>query len=444
MGSVEDQAGAVVSQKEEGHNEPSAGMGQSCGRAVATFDGSSSPATGTPPMISFQRSIWLSGALLLGCADAPVDATGAGASGSGTTSAGPLGRVCNLPESAELHVVDIEASSSLSEELFFVLMSDQTALVFGDSLPPVDYGATAEEGDEPCLTQILEAGWTVGRSYEQSVTLIDYIPEQYGLTKSPATVDVPAPVAAVAYGTDVVAIDEQGGAWLLRKRFPEAGVQATGTFERLELPGRAIQADGDSGWCITLDTGRVWCMNRSLGPPRFGKDIGVGVPTELDVQGARSMVLSGFNSCWLDLEGATHCAGRSDFLILGYPGEMFPDFVREEYDVVPGLPPFERLWIKIGGACGVTEAGDLWCWGDNFWGQIDPDSDETALYPTLAGSFPGLKDVALSTDSICVLRADNIVVCRGLSQKSVPGACWGIDGWYRMPFAGPINCGEGI
>lgn len=356
------------------------------------------------------------------------------------------GRTCDLPSNEKLTVVDIEGEDGDSESIFAV-RSDSSVVWFGESFPPTAYGPTAEANDQPCITQILTNGWTIGRSYEHSITMLDVIPEQYGLSSTPATLDIPdGSVSRVAFGLDVLALDSRGEAWVLWKRLPEAGIVASGTFERLNLPEKAVFADGASGWCVTLESGRVWCLNRSNNWPRFGQDIGLGKLRELSVKGARTMVLSIGNSCWLDLGGVTRCAGYSGGGILGYDENLFPNFVRDQYDVVPGLPPLDRLWIRLGGACGTTSSDELWCWGSNFWGQLDSEDERIAISPVHVGTFPGLKDVAMTRKSTCLLLADATVVCRGLAVlfDHVPGTCLRDDGWYEVPLAGPANCEEGL
>ena len=388
---------------------------------------------------SFPRSAWLSSfCLVAACGTEP-------SSDADTSTSGPkpTGRVCNQPMPVELQVVDIAAAG---DEVFYVLLSDQSAFYWGAGYPPQDYAPLAEPGDQPCLHEFAtNATRTIGRSYEGSLTVVHEFPSQLSLPDVPVTLELPdgRKVTQIAYSGDIVAVDELGEVWVLWRNYPAIGRESTGQFEKLELPAEAVFADGENGWCVTLESGDAWCLNRAPDFPRFGKDIGLGVPESLDLTDVRSMVMSLYNVCYLDSAGSTWCAGSSGFYALGYEPTMFEDYLRDEFDIVPGLPPFERLWARDFGTCGVTGEGDLWCWGSNGWEQFKSSSGadkENAIYPTHVGTFPGLKTVAMAPDTTCVLNGDNIVLCRGLSVDLVSGYCHTPDKWFVMPFAGIDAC----
>ena len=44
--------------------------------------------------------------------------------------------------------------------------------------------------------------------------------------------------------------------------------------------------------------------------------------------------------------------------------------------LVAGLPALVSITSKFGHTCGLTAAGEAWCWGDNVFGQLGDGSAE--------------------------------------------------------------------
>jgi alpha-tubulin suppressor-like RCC1 family protein len=65
-------------------------------------------------------------------------------------------------------------------------------------------------------------------------------------------------------------------------------------------------------------------------------------------------------TCGLDAGGTTYCWGSNDFVQLGTGDGAPPDTVPTQ---VPGAPSFKQLSGHDRGFCGLTNGGEIYCWG---------------------------------------------------------------------------------
>jgi hypothetical protein len=346
----------------------------------------------------------------------------------------PEGRRCPLPKENPV-IVDISGEDI---GFLFALSSDGTPWFWGSGYPTQRY-VRGDEKDEPCLTAIDANIDRAGLSYFNEIVLLDYNQLAFTFNDVPHFMKLPggAKPIAIQADRDYIALDDQGGVWALLQRLPYGDVPATGDFARVELPAPAAAIEADVGYCVRLVNGEVWCVDRLPDEDsRFGLGIGVELPTltKLPIEGAKDFFLGFANSCWLDQAGALRCAGKS------FPDPTFTEWIQPTYQLVPDVPPFKNLWLRQqGGGCALAEDDDLWCWGLDTFDLAPPDK---AVPPTPVGNFPGLKDVAMTYGTTCVLRADNEVVCQG--STAVDNSCDVPDanGWYTIVFGG---CGgEGL
>lgn len=116
-------------------------------------------------------------------------------------------------------------------------------------------------------------------------------------------------------------------------------------------------------------------------------------------------------------------------------------------------PGTRALAVSSGGGCRIDDSGQLWCWGENDWGQVRPGAP-TWVEPREV-PYDGLSDlvsVADSTTHRCVLHRDGGVSCWGsnlagqvgLAPSSVPittpTRVAGIAQADRLVVAGGTSC----
>lgn len=115
------------------------------------------------------------------------------------------------------------------------------------------------------------------------------------------------------------------------------------------------------------------------GPGDGGEDGGDGG----DVTWSAVAAGPGF-TCGLDRSGRARCWGADS---LGTLGDGSVGGVRSHPLPVAGTLRFTELVAGAGHACGLTEAGEAWCWGDNRFGQLGV-SGGSALCRHADGTFP--------------------------------------------------------
>lgn len=97
---------------------------------------------------------------------------------------------------------------------------------------------------------------------------------------------------------------------------------------------------------------------------------------------------------------------------------------------VPTVPPLVSLSTQLNHTCGLTSAGEAWCWGDNTSGQLGDGTDQPRGGPVrVAGS---VKFRAISAGAIftCGLALDGIAYC------------WGDGSMAQLGQAAPDRCGQ--
>lgn len=178
--------------------------------------------------------------------------------------------------------------------------------------------------------------------------------------------------------------------------------------------------------CGLSSAGDVYCWGASM----FALDAGPLASPTL-VHGGGNFVelrLFGEHSC-ARTSTNTFCWGQNSLGQLG-DGTMTS---RVNPAPVLGAPEFVRLAGPYGPAsCGLTAAGQLWCWG-TF--RLPDGNRVNPLVPTPVTGVPELRDIAMSYDSACVLTLDGRVLCWGSNSNGQLGDGTTID----RPSVGPVS-----
>lgn len=131
----------------------------------------------------------------------------------------------------------------------------------------------------------------------------------------------------------------------------------------------------------------------------------------------KQIVAAGRTTCALDLSGSAYCWGYNGEGQIGYGGG---DWDRPYPTAVAGGYQFERLDAGSEHVCGLTPAGDLYCWGQGGNGQIGDDTWSDRWEPSLVSG--GYSWVQLSAGGYHTCAVTN----------TGAGYCWGNDDQWQL------------
>jgi alpha-tubulin suppressor-like RCC1 family protein len=116
-------------------------------------------------------------------------------------------------------------------------------------------------------------------------------------------------------------------------------------------------------------------------------------------------------SCILTAAGGVKCWGHNDYGDLGYGGNSPQS---RPVDVVGLTSGVKSISVGIVGACALTEAGGLKCWGDNGDGQLGDGTKIHRNAPVdVVGLDSGVAAVAVGESHTCALMTGGTVKCWG-------------------------------
>jgi alpha-tubulin suppressor-like RCC1 family protein len=154
---------------------------------------------------------------------------------------------------------------------------------------------------------------------------------------------------------------------------------------RIKMPVRVptdVKLETIDGTCMTASDGSVRCLNEVTTPdplPGLGvKDMRVEL---VAVAGSRTFrVVSGGirHSCGIDGSGQARCWGLDDGGSLGKGESKTAAADRNLASTVVGGLKFQSISAGFTSTCGVTTAGDVYCWG--VLGALPPDDGESKSY----------------------------------------------------------------
>ncbi|MCU0622512.1 MAG: hypothetical protein MUF53_01465, partial [Gemmatimonadaceae bacterium] len=156
---------------------------------------------------------------------------------------------------------------------------------------------------------------------------------------------------------------------------------------------------------FTLDL-RVWAavpdVNLGFAPSQAWTDVSVGNGVACGVRG-----------------GHVFCWGNRG---LGINGDRSWQYVPSPRRV-SGAPPFTRLAAGTAHACGMSSAGDVWCWGLNTSAQSGTGSLRSLSGPARAQLPTGVVpvDIAASTATSCLLDSTGAAWCWGTNVAGQVG-----------------------
>ncbi len=128
-------------------------------------------------------------------------------------------------------------------------------------------------------------------------------------------------------------------------------------------------------------------------------------------------------------------------------GELYCDHVSAALTRVGTASDWRRVAVGPEHKMAINAAGTLFGWGDNSWGEVLPGGSTNLAAPTVADSSHAYRDVDVTFDTTCGVRADGGLYCWGYHPVLFSGATgsvmqMGTDfDWTRVRVAGDHGCG---
>jgi len=178
-------------------------------------------------------------------------------------------------------------------------------------------------------------------------------------------------------------------------------------LRRVDLPARAVQLVAGFGTrCVLTDTHEVYCWGKDdHGQTGRGRILETDRPVQVpDLRGVVHVEASLSGTALLE-SGAVRNWGSQW-------GLLFDDETRRSDVSVADA-------TAVAGPCALRKDGTVWCWGDNWSGQmgIGRYFRKEGEDPSVAKQVPGVRDVKqIVSDggsAVCALRKDGSVLCWG-------------------------------
>ena len=173
----------------------------------------------------------------------------------------------------------------------------------------------------------------------------------------------------------------------------------------------------------------------------FGENASAARVTVVENSGfvLSSVAAGGSHTCGLTTSGVAFCWGSN---VYGQLGDGFGGPGGHSTVPVPvaASAPFASLSAGGNHTCGLTVAGDLYCWGLNADGQLGDGSKLSRATPQLVSGPPGLLPIGVSAGGshTCALTSTGTVYCWGANDQGQVGTSSGLQG---VPNPVPVTSG---
>ena len=249
---------------------------------------------------------------------------------------------------------------------------------------------------------------------------------------------------------------------------PNGGTLGDGTTINRLSPTEVLQPSGVSftqittGYghaCALTAAGQAYCWGSNtvgeLGSlPALSPDP-VTAPRAVEQGGVSyvTIVASNGRTCALDAGGTAYCWGNNSDGSLGVGvvptlPDLFTLYIARPRAVVQpsgvSFSSLARAETSLGTMCGLTSAGQAYCWGVNNVGQIGDGTTETRLTPTPVAQPTGVAFAAVSTEGqqSCGVTASGAAYCWGRNTDgSFGNGSFGGDGAVLPPTAAATSSG---
>lgn len=203
--------------------------------------------------------------------------------------------------------------------------------------------------------------------------------------------------------------------------------------ERIEgLPRLSDVALGREHACALSREREVWCWGNNVEGQTGARPSPLSSPARvLGVPLATHVSVGGRHACALSIDGRVFCWGANS------EGQLGDGSVSVHDSPIEVINPVAMPWTGL--SCGARHTcalsgEEIFCWGDNTFGQSGPATASFVPSPSRAAEFRNTRGISAGPDRTCVYAAD-----RGIRLM-----CWGrndrgqLGGGPRSLRVGPV------
>ncbi len=198
--------------------------------------------------------------------------------------------------------------------------------------------------------------------------------------------------------------------------------------------------------CALGAFGSVYCWgSNSSGQLGTGEVDGAAHPIPVRVSDTltfASVTTGSRHVCALTFDGSAYCWGSGALGQLGVGTPRQVCNVTEPCEVRPALITGFSFAVLDAGqdhTCGVTTAGEGYCWGDNFSGVLGNNSDTIATRPALVEGGITFATISASALHSCGLSVSGEAYCWGINNEGQFGSGSNTSSFVPVAVAGNLT-----
>ena len=179
-------------------------------------------------------------------------------------------------------------------------------------------------------------------------------------------------------------------------------------------------ATGQHHTCGVIDVGDAYCWGRN-NTGQLGDGSTVDTSTPVQVSGGpsfASLSLGAAHTCGLTSDGTAYCWG---FNSSGQLGDGTTSGGVDEPTAVLGGLNFTTLTVGLSFNCGLRAAGNVYCWGNNEWGQLGDGTTTNRTSPVLVSGGLTFTSIGAGYFHACGVAVGGDAYCWGQNMYAQLG-----------------------
>lgn len=172
--------------------------------------------------------------------------------------------------------------------------------------------------------------------------------------------------------------------------------------------------------CARADSDRLWCWGANNHYQLGSIHSALGLPALTPIAASGYIIaLGGDHTCFVHGAGVVSCRGRNHQGQLGRGTTTTSSSIIE---AVAGLGEVTALSAGGNTTCAQTAEGELWCWGENTYGQLGDGSTTRRTTPVLVSGVINPVKVHAGGETTCAITDDHQLLCWGRNTSGQLGA----------------------